>query len=164
MIAWEQRPVEIANLLNPAFCSLLLMDAVGGYWSRNEVGMPYSVAFLILPLVLHEQTREALPKTIRTDLHVWLQNRPEIRYEAGRRFAQLIPYTKEALIFGVRHGLIEIDSQGMLLVQRSTFRRATPELQSVEISTIRNRAGFLGKWFAKLGDPLVIYTMWGVRP
>lgn len=164
MNAWEQRPVEIANLLNPAFCSLLLMDAIGGYRSRNEGGMPYPVAFLILPLVLHEQTREALPNTIRTDLHVWLQNRPEIRYEAGRRIGQLIPYTKEALIFGMRHGLIDIDPQGTLLVQRSTSSRARPELQPVQISAIRNRAGFLGKWFAKLGDPLIIYTMWGVRP
>lgn len=165
MVAWEQRPVEIANLLNPAFCALLLVDSSDGYRANYDGGMPYAIAFLILPLVLHDQTRETLPRTTRTDLHVWLQNHPEVRYEAGRRIVQLIPYTKEALIFGMHHGLINIDGQGALLVQRGMSRRTVPSLHSSsEILVIRKRAAFLGRWFAKLGDPIAIYAMWGIRP
>jgi len=33
---WEERPVELANLLNPAFCALLLQDAAHDYPQIGE--------------------------------------------------------------------------------------------------------------------------------
>lgn len=164
MIAWEQRPVEIANLLNPAYCAVLLADAVGGYRSRNNDKMPIAFVFLILPLVLHKQTREALPRTTRTDLHVWLQRNPEIRFEAGRRFAGLVPYTKESLLFGVKYELFEVDDSGALQASRNVGQQSVVGSQDTEAAVIRERARFLGRWFAKTGDPVNAYTMWGVRP
>ncbi|WP_414577239.1 three component ABC system middle component [Anabaena sp. CCY 9402-a] len=60
MQSWEQRPLEYANLLNPAFCSIILHNAIKGYQNEKKQGMPYPLLFLLLPLVLHNSTRNAL--------------------------------------------------------------------------------------------------------
>ncbi|MHC5731680.1 MAG: three component ABC system middle component, partial [Nostoc sp.] len=102
MQSWEQRPFEYANLLNPAFCSILLRNAIKSYHAQKKQGMPYPLLFL----VLHGSTRNALPKTTVTKLHIWLQRQPEARVGFGDRTSYLVPYTKEALAFGMQTGII----------------------------------------------------------
>ena len=71
---WSERPIEIAHLLNPAFCSTLLFESITGYKQENGSGMPFATAFLVLPVVLHKPTRDHLPKSIATKLHAWIQD------------------------------------------------------------------------------------------
>lgn len=164
MIPWEHRPVEIANLLNPAFCSTLLIDSIRGYQSLEGTGMPYALVFLVLPIVLHKRTREALPSTTRTQQHVWLQQHPEVRYDAAQRIRSLVPYTKEALAFGIQAGFIQVNDSGKLIVPRGARHRATPWHAGEEPHYCKEKANFLGRWLAKTLDVATIYTLWGIRP
>ena len=50
MKRWDQRPVEIRNLFNPAFCGLVLSRALHGYEDADARGMPFSLTLLVLPL------------------------------------------------------------------------------------------------------------------
>jgi hypothetical protein len=61
MKQWIQRPREEANLLNPVFCCTILASSIVSYMSVDVEGMPYPLALMILPVVLHKATREALP-------------------------------------------------------------------------------------------------------
>ncbi|BDA67679.1 hypothetical protein CAL7716_018450 [Calothrix sp. PCC 7716] len=106
MRSWQERPVEYANLFNPAFCSILLQNAIKGYQKEKKQGIPYPLLFLVLPLVLHISTRNALPKTTVTKLHIWLQKQPEVRVGFAERASYLVPYTKEALAFRMQTGII----------------------------------------------------------
>lgn len=162
MLSWEERPIEVANLLNPAFCSILLRDSVVGFRDSNLQGMPYPIAFLVLPLVLHKMTREALPRSIATKMHVWLQNNPEVRIDFAERTRRLVPYTKEALVFAMRAEVITISGNGNLFPANRLGTISWPS--DAEPAILRSRAKFLGRWFARAGDVPTIFAIWGIRP
>ena len=163
MLPWEKRPIEVSNLLNPAFCSVLLRGAIRAFQEEADEGMPYALSFLMLPIVLHKLTRQALPRTIRTRLHVWLQDRPEVRVDFAKRTRDLVPFTKEALIFGIGCDFFTIDESGRLVVVRRGSRRF-PWASGTEPHVCYKKAEFVGRWFAQTGDPTTILTMWGIRP
>lgn len=166
MQSWEKRPVEYANLLNPAFCSVLLQNAVKGYQTEKKQGMPYPLLFLVLPLVLHSSTRNALPKKIVTKLHIWLQRQPEARVGFGDRTSSLVPYTKEALAFGMQTGIINICDDGKFTWVKGTLKpiSAVSWSSDTEPAICCKKAEFVGRWLAQAGEVSTIYTMWGICP
>ena len=60
MKRWDQRPFEIRNLFNPAFCGVVLYRALCGYEEREPRGIPFSLSLLVLPLCLHKDSREVI--------------------------------------------------------------------------------------------------------
>ena len=109
MLPWNQRPFIVANLFNPAFCALLLFDFINQYSKKKDnLGMPYSLMYFILPIVLHKETRDSLPKSTNKILHPWIQENPNIRIGFSQRAREFVPFTKEALILGVSSGLFSI--------------------------------------------------------
>ena len=161
MLPWERRPIEIANLFNPAFCSLLIQYSIRGFERESGRGMPYTLAFLVLPITLHVQTRQTLPTTTRTKLHVWLRENPEVRIDFVNRVRNLTPYTKEAILFGCQTQIISFQEDGTVTWIRRSLSSNT---DSPEIESLIRTAEFLGQWMAKIQDPASFFTMWGVRP
>ncbi len=67
---WENRSVISANLLNPAFCGEVIRRTIWGYNSNSEnEKIPFSLLSLILPIVLHKDTREKMPLRSSTYFH-----------------------------------------------------------------------------------------------
>jgi hypothetical protein len=162
MLSWEQRPSEIANLLNPAFCSLVLREAVKGYQSKKSFGMPYPLAFLVFPLVLHKPTRESFPKKTSAKMRLWLQNQPEIRIGFAERSRQLVTFTKEAILFGTNNNILGINDD--LLVAQGRIKTTKLWVDDSEVSNCLKIAGFLGKWFTTIEDTSTIFIIWGIQP
>jgi len=163
MQVWEKRPFEIANLFNPAFCSLLLRESAAGFMKENNEGMPFPLTAFILPLVLHKTTRELMPKTISTKLHVWLKDNEEVRIDFTKRTRQFVSLTKEAVIFGMQGKMIMIDKNGSLIPVKRKFKKLSWANDS-EPAVCRKKSHFLGRWFAHSGDISTIYAMWGIQP
>lgn len=166
MQSWEQRPLEYANLLNPVFCSIMLHNAIKGYKKEKKQGMPYSLLFLVLPLVLHNSTRNALPKKIVTKLHIWLQRHPEARVGFGDRTSNLVLYTKEALAFGMQIGIINICDDGKFTWVNGKLKpiSAVSWSSDTEPAICCKKAEFIERWLAQAGEVSTIYTMWGICP
>ena len=166
MQSWKERPIEYANLLNPAFCSILLHNATKGYQKEKDRGMPYPLLFLVLPIVLHRSTREVLPKKIVTKLHIWLQEKSEVRVGFGDRTKNLVPYTKEALIFGMQNKIISVDRHGDFTWVKGQLKKISTISWSKDTETAicYKKAEFVGRWFAQAGEVSTIYTMWGICP
>jgi hypothetical protein len=166
MLPWEERPFEIANLLNPAFCSLLLQESIASYFKYRERGMPYPLAFLVLPLVLHKKTRKMLPSTSPVTLHEWINNHPEVNFMFVERTRRLVLYTKESLIFGIHQRTISISDKehdkGNLIV-RIKLKTLSWPIDS-EAADCRNKARFVGRWFAQTGSVSTIFRIWRIRP
>ncbi|MBX3060648.1 MAG: hypothetical protein KF770_29675 [Anaerolineae bacterium] len=162
-MSWDKRPVEVANLFNPAFCSILLREAVNSYQAEQAQGLPYVLAFLLLPTVLHQTTRDSLPGTKRTKMHVWLQNNPEILIGFASRAKQFAPITRETIIFSMKSNTIALDNSGYLVSTTRRFRSLSWEANS-EPAICYRKSQFLGRWFAQSGETSTILTMWGVRP
>lgn len=162
MVAWSQRPVEIANLLNPAFTGILLRHSIDGYMEEKGCGMPYPLAFFVIPIVLHENTRKALPRGISTPMHAWLQQNPEVRIGFAERVRELLPYTKEALMFTMQLRVLTADQEGLLVPGER--RPKSPNWRDSELDDFRLKPAFLGRWLARAGSAPTVFTMWGVRP
>lgn len=165
MKSWAERPTELAYLFNPAFCGWLLREALEGYSSVKPGGMPLPLAFLTLPVVLHGPTRAELPGDLRTRLHPWLQDRPELRVNFASRVKELEPFTREALLFLAGRGQLLVEDDGLLRAGGKLGRGKAALLdQSVEMKDIVATAKFVGRWFASAGEPATVFQMWGACP
>ena len=71
MKSWNERTREVAYLLNPAFCGRLLYAAIKEYERKTQHAFPFPLVYLVLPLVLHKQTRTRISS--RTQLLQWIQ-------------------------------------------------------------------------------------------
>ena len=165
MTEWQKRPSEERALLNPAFCSALMWKASTGYACAADSVLPFDLAFLVLPIVLHRATRESLPTKSTSSLPAWLHDHPLSRPVIADRARLLRPFTKEALLFGGSHGLLHIDGKGVA-ARDGWAKRITSQLKelSEEVRDCAKRAEFVGKWFAKAGTSSTVMAIVGVKP
>lgn len=161
MLTWERRPIEVANLLNPAFCGELLRRCFYTYEQYTSGYFPYPLAFLVLPIVLHKKTRELISTRTKDHLDAWLHKHQEVRIGFAERARQLIPITNEALMFLLNSDSLEVSIDAKLVVKNYLPKQIK---ETDEVSHCFKKSEIVGKWFARSGNPTTIYTMWGVRP
>lgn len=165
MLPWRERSLEERNLLNPAFCATLLWNAAQGYTSERNSTMALELSFLVLPVVLHLETRESLPRSVRTSLTTWLAEHPLFRTRLAERAANLRSFTREGLLFGGTHGLLALRHDG---VRARTEMRlqvlGTLSESSEEVRACAKRADFLGRWLERAGNAETVMALLGVRP
>lgn len=166
MQQWADRPVEEANLFNPAFCATVLANAVHEYARKANKPFPFALAFLVLPIVLHQATREALPHSTITSLLPWVQQNRDRLVSFAQRVSRLGPITREAVLFGILHDALATDPNGNIVVgaKRRTPTEKRTELYTSEVRDCIDRAGFVGRWFAVAGTIATIYSAWGISP
>ena len=163
MNPWEKRPIEIANLLNPAFCGELLRRCINEYNLKNNNGFPYSLSFLILPLILHKITREILPTARRKHFHAWLQENQNIRIGFVSRTRSLIPVTIESINFLLNMNVLSIDNNANLHL--TSLKVKTVKSQNIgEIQDCYSKAKIVGYLFSQIRKPSTVYLMFGVSP
>lgn len=162
MTAWRYRSRVQAAMLNPALLAALTAAAASEYERAEGKPMPWPLAYLVAPLVLHRGTREALPRTTRTHLGNWVSQNPVIHAGIPARAQSLAELVREGLRFGIAHGLLQLDEQGRL-----TGHLAAPKKRAAapgEVDHILAKAGLVGKWFAKIDQPATAFAVLGVAP
>jgi hypothetical protein len=144
---------------------MLLWEAAAAYSTAAGVSLPFEVSFVVLPMVLHRETRESLPRAVSTSLAVWLEENPLARSRVGDRARTLMPFTKDAIIFGGIHGLLDL-SQGAVLAREDWKKAIAMELRdsTAEVRVCARRAEFVGRWFAGTGSPGTVMALLGVKP
>jgi len=160
MLPWNQRPFE-ANLFNPAYCALLLRQAVDGHQKTALRGLDYAAAFMVLPVVLHQATRDLLPGIITTKLHFWAQRHHEVRIGFAKRMQDLVPITKEALLFGLQHEALQLNDAGALVVGPRRLKPYEVAPKSDAADCLK-KALFVGRWFADAGSTVTVLAAWDV--
>lgn len=161
MITWDRRPIEIASLLNPAFCGEIIRRCIESFEEVASQPFPFPLVYLILPIVLHTKTRETIGS--ERQLHVWLQSHEEVKIGFADRTRQLVPITKEAILFLLQVKAIVFDDQARLSIV-SHHRRVLQSQREGEIGSCYKAASIVGRWFARTGDATTIYVLWGVKP
>jgi len=162
MKPWHQRPIEIRNLFNPAFCGLVLSRAMTGYEEDDDRGIPFSLLLLILPLCLHKETRSILARGSRSYLLKAIETHPEILVGLPRRTTAMMSYTFEALGLLMQLGCFEVTADGRLKsIEKRVRKSLTGTPESLEIQRV---ARFVGREFARVSDRVTIYTSLGIKP
>jgi len=162
MRPWHERPIEIRNLFNPAFCGLILSRAMTGFEEDDDRGIPFSLALLILPLCLHKDTRSILAKGSRSYFLKAVETHPEMLIGFPRRTTDMMSYTFEALGLLMQLGCFEVTEAGRLRsVDKRVRKSVTGTPESVESQRV---ARFVGKEFARISDRVTIYSSLGIKP
>lgn len=158
------RSPEVAALLNPAFCGLLLSIGIAEYNKYAEDGAPYAFPFIMLPLVLHRPTRMVFPRTVRTAFSAWITNTDTAIAKIGfaERAKNMTPYVKEALIFSIQNKSVELTDLG-LLKSVSTLANSFPGATR-DVEDCIKASKFSGKWLSMIGDFKTAMALLGVRP
>jgi len=150
---WQNRPFEIRNLLNPYFCTTLIWESVDGFCEEKKEGMNFSLAFLVLPFILHNDIREKLPDRKDTNLLSWVE---KINKETFIRIPtychNLAPYTRESIILGIQQQLLFVNGKGLLQSSNTLLK---PE----ELKKYRKKAQMLGKLFATISPEVIFRTL-----
>ena len=108
MKRWNQRPFEIRNLFNPAFCGLVLFRALHGYEEQDTRGMPFSLSLLVLPLCLHKDSREVIARSPRSYLLKTTEKNQQVMVGLADRVTQMLPYTFEGFGLLMERGCISV--------------------------------------------------------
>jgi len=162
MKRWDQRPFEIRNLFNPAFCGLILFRALQGYEEENPDGMPFSLALLVLPLCLQKDSRQVIADSPRSYLLKTVENNPQLLVGFADRTADLLPFSLEAFGLLMERGCFVVLQDGRLKTVPDRVRKSvTGTSESVSCQRV---ARIIGKEFARIADRVTVYTTFGIRP
>lgn len=170
MSAWHERTIEERNLLNPAFCSVVLWNLANGYEfeasksNANLRSIPIGLSYVGASLVLRGNTRLELPKVITTSIATWISENPLQRSAVAKGVVILRPYVREALMFGLNSAALELD--GLRLRSRSSVKKAILgylKRASRDVKDCTVRAQFVGRWLYRGGTPNTVMSLFGVR-
>jgi hypothetical protein len=165
VIAWRERPQELAHLLNPAFLGLLVVRTSAGYAMEGGAGLPFPLVFLALPIVLHRSTRERLPRTIATKMTVWMEQLPDVRVGFPERVRALGPHVREAVHFDLAMDAVRLTADARLEVSNDMQARVELRGEAMdEVNECLRRASFVGRWLTGAGSMSTIFASWGIRP
>ena len=166
MLEWQQRPVEVAHLFNPAFCGTLIAKTTETYFGSAGHGLPFGLTFLILPIVLHQETRDALPRRTTTSLLAWIESHQAHLIGFPDRVRRLRPVTREAVMFDLAHGIMRVADGGILVpgVVKVSSTSAALRPLTVDAQDCVRKSLFLGRWLAGAGTPSTVMASWGIAP
>jgi hypothetical protein len=159
---WDQRPFEIRNLFNPAFCGLVLFRAMQGYEEGDSRGMPFSLSLLVLPLCLHKDSREVIAANSRSYLLKITEKNPQVQVGFADRATAMLPYALEGFGLLMERGCISVADDGRLQTVPDKVRKSVTGTD--ETKSCQRVARFVGKEFARIADLVTVYTSFGVRP
>src|SRR5690554_6884265 len=162
MKRWSQRPVEIRNLFNPAFCGLVLYRSLLGYEEQDARGMPFSLSLLVLPLCLHKDSREVIAGSPRSYLLKTTEMNQQIIVGFADRTTQMLPYAFEGFALLMERGCIVIADDGRIQTVPDKVRKAVRGTD--ETVSCQKVARIVGREFARIADRATIYTTFGIRP
>lgn len=162
---WRQRPREEANLFNPAFTSFLIARAVAHHERTDpREAMPFPLSFMVLPIVLHAPTREALPRAADTNMVGWISEHQHIKACFPALASRLVPITQEAIRFGLAYRKLKLERDRIASGADRYKVTTVPSPATDETKACLAKAAFLGRWFAYTNSTINIMAAWGVRP
>lgn len=162
MRRWDQRPFEIRNLFNPAFCGLILHRSLQGYEEENLEAMPFSLSLLVLPLCLHKQSRQVIADNSRGHLLKIIEKNPQMLVGFSDRAKDFLPFSLEAFGLLMERGCFSVSQGGRLKTIPDTVQKsATGTTESISCQRV---ARIVGKEFARIADRVTVYTTLGIRP
>ena len=162
MNSWNERIHEVAYLLNPAFCGRLLYSTINTYCIKTQHGFPFPLVYLVLPLVLHKETREKINSQKR--LHVWTQQYPPLLLDFPRRASELIPITNEAIELLLQTGEIILTSNAEFEISITNNSMSGNKYADEEVKECLRKCEHIARWFAGAGKVENTYIALGVRP
>ena len=156
---------EEQNLFNPAYCGLILYEAIRQFQATSEKGMPCSLAYLALPMSSNGLISSNLPNAVVTPISAWTTSNEGILVGLSNTISSYVEITTAAIAFLLERELIVLTKKGILnLSDQSIPKLPSFVAKNADIKQSFRAAGFIGRWFSSASSVESIYTQLGVRP
>lgn len=162
LLPWADRSPVAAAMFNPAVVAVIIAAATNQYEDVTGDPMPWPLAYLVPPLVLHGPTRSALPRTSRTSLPNWVNKHPVLNAGFPARARHLAPTVREGLRFALRENALQLTADGESLT--NTKLKAVKKTAPGDLALVVLASGMLGRIFGRTRDPATIFATLRVRP
>jgi hypothetical protein len=155
---------ELELVQNPAIGAYLLWQFTLGYQEDGAEAAPLLLAFLVLPMLLHRPTFEAVASTRKTSglplFAAKFDKERETLVELHGRARQLRPLTLQSIGVASTSRLIRIDYEaaalhGYALDLLNSKKPSIPE----RLKGFAASANKIGYWFSKLGIVQIASTL-----
>ncbi|HMI02395.1 MAG TPA: three component ABC system middle component [Pedobacter sp.] len=161
--AWTDRNKIVANLFNPAFCGEILRAVIKEYNKHTSVDFPFAFSFIVLPILLHKETRQKMPRSTRTYFFVWVEENDSLFFDFAQRTKSMVKFTKEAISFLLVYKKIVIADTGRMTSTSEKIKQVSDE-DYEEYNDILKKAEMLGKWLSQTSDVKSIYSFFRITP
>jgi len=154
---------EAAIVQNEALGAVVLWKFGLGFQERDGKAATVSLAFLVLPLILHAPTLEIVLSTHKASgLHLFVgklgEQREELIAVHGRALS-LRQLSVESLMCAEQSGLIHIDPTTATMRSVAPCDDLAPPSLPERIRRIASASQKIGYWFAGLSDQQVAHTL-----
>ena len=155
---------ETLRLLNPAFLATLIGHAATGYTEYEDHGLPFALAFIVPPLVLHKDTRDVLPKVITSKLPDWAHKSSAELAFLPDHARELQPSVRSAILLGVHFDIIRFDDEARMRASSQFNPKSVQNdlKKSDEIEEIMRKSHFIGRWLSVSGNQPTILSILGI--
>ncbi|APX06736.1 hypothetical protein BWP24_11375 [Vibrio campbellii] len=109
---------EITELLNPAFCALIYASIVEGYNSKSKSKIPMYMPYVLMPIVLHKESRGVIPGSARSKFHIWLQSEPQLVVGLTDRINGVERYVSRCSMLLKANGFISFDDEFRIRLEK----------------------------------------------
>jgi hypothetical protein len=157
--------LESRRLLNPGFTGALLVRAAHGFKKEAGTALPFIYAHLVLPLVLHPETRERLPNSVVTKLLTWTERNGDVIAPLPNRIVELAHATREAVFLITTTGMANLGDAGEIdpALAEKALASFAKSSGSNEVLECFNKANFVGRWLGTSGTIPTVLTVLGVN-
>jgi hypothetical protein len=147
----DPSPGVVDAVQNPALGAALVWACATGFQDEGARPLPLHLAFLVLPMVLHEQTRDAILGTNvgsgLAKLESKFKGHEDDLLAIHERALLLRPLTLDSVCAGLLSNLLAVDYETALL--SPVKLRGRPK-QTKPVEQMLEAAVKLGHWFARL--------------
>lgn len=149
---------EVLAIQNPALGSVLIWRAASSYQKNDQTGsfMPLPLAFLVLPILFHEETSVLVAGTrtasglrkLTEKFRSAEESKTDLLLAVGGRATSMRKLTWESILLAVTSNVLSLDTEKGTVMSLSE----TPLVSGVphSIRPMLSNAEKLGAWFSSL--------------
>jgi hypothetical protein len=104
-----------------------------------------------------------MPRSTRSYLFAWVEENDDLFFNFSNRAKEMVPYTKESIMFLLQNELIEIDNKGQIEVPDRKIKKLKGD-DLEEYDMIINKTEMLGKWLSQNSNVNSVFSFFRITP
>lgn len=155
----RSRLTELERVYNPALGAFLVWRTCQGHFAESSEGLPVPLAYLILPIALHRESRDALTRTNSSSglslFAAKLGTKQEDLLAVHERALALRSLTHSSITAGALVKMLHFDPASAKLLPLDT-KPPTPSSDTLKLGRACEK---LGMWLARMPVEQVVSTL-----
>jgi len=157
-----EQSVETQNLLNPAFCGLIVANIIDSYNSKAKQHIPFYLLYPLTTMVLHKNTRIRIPSRASAKIHTWIQENEQIKIGLAERSKSMVPFISDSILFMAEQDVISgHDNIGLVIKNKRTLNKINKMSDFMAGYSVSSKV--IGAISGNFNGPISLMAILGLR-